>query len=143
MSSGGDIEPALNFATTYLAPRAPTNQYFLNDLEQTMALLIFEPDKLAPSLAHQLNPSIRKETATRVNEALLRSQSQRAKATLYDLVNHRAWAQQKAIELKKVTADEQIQLGFTPPQHGRAASPNDPTQGNLATDAMATDWETN
>src|SRR2546429_5534923 len=43
---GGDITPALTFATTQLAPRAPTKKEFLEDLERTMALLIFPPDNL-------------------------------------------------------------------------------------------------
>lgn len=119
----GDISPALTFATTHLAPRAPTNQYFLEDLEQTMALLIFEPGHLAPSLAHQLDPALRQDVAKRVNEALLESQSQRTRATLYDLVNHRAWAQQKALETKKDAIPDRIPLGFDT-VHSRSATEN-------------------
>ena len=81
-----------------------------------MALLIFEPGKLAPSLTSQLDPSLRQDVAKRVNEALLESQSQRTRATLYDLVNHRAWAQQKALELKKDSIPERIELGFDAPK---------------------------
>jgi len=49
--SGGDITPALTFATTRLAPRASVNSEFLGDLERTMALLVFPPDNLEPELA--------------------------------------------------------------------------------------------
>jgi hypothetical protein len=42
-SSTSDITPALNFASSQLAPRAATNNDFLKDLELTMSLLIFLP----------------------------------------------------------------------------------------------------
>jgi hypothetical protein len=48
---GGDIRPALKFATEQLGPRAPTNRKFLGDLEKTMALLMFPSDSLEPELA--------------------------------------------------------------------------------------------
>jgi len=119
----GDIAPALSFATTHLAPRAPTNPEFLEDLECTMALLIFPPDNLAPPLAALLHPSLRQEVAQRVNKALLNSVQERTKATLFDLVNHRSWAYQKALEAKK-EAPERLELGFDPAQNGHEESEN-------------------
>ncbi|KAK4691835.1 glucose-induced degradation protein 8, partial [Lecanoromycetidae sp. Uapishka_2] len=123
----GDITPALTFATTHLAPRAPTNPEFLEDLERTMALLIFPPDNLAPPLAALLQPSLRQEVAKRVNKALLESSQERTKATLFDLVNHRSWAYQKAVETKK-EVPERLELGFDPAQNGYEGSQNGTSQ---------------
>lgn len=119
----GDIAPALRYATTHLAPRAPTNPEFLEDLERTMALLIFPPHNLAPPLAALLQPSLRQEVAQRVNKALLKSCQERTKATLFDLVNHRSWAYQKALEAKK-EVPERLELGFDPAQNGNEGSQN-------------------
>ncbi|KAI9827215.1 MAG: hypothetical protein M1832_005353 [Thelocarpon impressellum] len=100
-SRDGDIAPALTFATTQLAPRAPTNPEFLEDLERTMALLIFPPDNLAPSLAALLDPSLRKTVADRVNEAILINQGARREAKIRNVVRLRVWGEQKAREQKK------------------------------------------
>ncbi|KAI9801784.1 MAG: hypothetical protein M1825_003156 [Sarcosagium campestre] len=98
---GGDIFPAIAFARAELAPRAPTNPKFLDDLESTMALLIFPSDDLAPSLAVLLEPSLRKRIANDVNEAILVSQGARRESKIRSLVRLRAWAEQKAREAKK------------------------------------------
>ena len=79
-----------------------------------MALLIFPPDNLAPPLAALLDPALRQEVAQQVNRALLLSQGERTKATLYDLVNHRSWSSQKAMEAKKDHLPECLELGFDP-----------------------------
>ena len=107
-----------------------------------MALLIFDPDKLAPPLAALLEPELRHEVGRRVNQALLASRGERTKATLYDLVNHRAWANQKAIEAKKEHLPDRIELGFEPAQDGQD-DPRDgsPQRSNGQGDAMATGWE--
>ncbi|KAI9045043.1 uncharacterized protein KD926_010366 [Aspergillus affinis] len=107
----GDISPALEFATSHLAPRAPTNPQFLEDLERTLALLIFPIENLTPSLAPLLHPDLRKEIATRVNEAILQSQGARKEARLRNLVKLRAWAEQKAREAKK-DLPEKLDLGL-------------------------------
>ena len=83
-----------------------------------MSLLIFPSDNLAPPLAALLNPTLRQEIAQRVNQALLASQGERTKATLYDLVNHRSWANQKAIEAKKDHFPVTIDLGLTATKDG-------------------------
>lgn len=93
-----DITPALEFASTHLAPRAPTNPEFLSDLERTMALLIFPADNLVAPLAGLLDPSLRQKIATKVNEAILRSQGLRSQARLRSLVRLRAWAEKRARE---------------------------------------------
>lgn len=106
-----DVTPALTFATTHLAPRAPTNPKFLEDLERTMALLIFPPDNLAPPLKALLDLNLRKDVAKRVNEALLLSHGERTKAKLFDLVHLRAWSEQKARDGKK-DLPERIDIGL-------------------------------
>lgn len=95
-TANGDITPALDFATTQLAPRAPTNPQFLEDLEKTLALLIFPPENLAPSLASLLDPELRKTVASRVSEIILKSQGARGEAKLYSLLRARAWAEREA-----------------------------------------------
>lgn len=103
-----------------------------------MALLIFPPDNLAPPLAALLDPSLRKDVATRVNEALLQSQGDRTRAKLYDLVRTRAWSEQKAREAKK-DLPERIDLGLDPPAHDdRETSQDEGTQGSGETEAMVT-----
>jgi hypothetical protein len=98
---GGDITPALTFATQQLAPRAPTNPEFLEDLERTMALLVFPPDNLEPQLAALLHPDLRRSVADSVNKAILRCQNQRRDAAIRTLVRLRAWTENTARDSKK------------------------------------------
>ncbi|KZF23285.1 hypothetical protein L228DRAFT_246037 [Xylona heveae TC161] len=116
VSSNPDITAALNFATSQLAPRAPTRPEFLEDLERTMALLIFPSDSLAPPLAALLDPSLRKAVANRVNEAILSSQGARREAKIRNLVRLRAWAESRARENKK-EIPELIPLGLDGPDN--------------------------
>jgi glucose-induced degradation protein 8 len=130
----GDIIPAINFATTYLAPRAPSSPAFLQDLEQTMALLIFPPESLTPPLAALLDPDLRKGVANRVNEAILSSQGERTRSQLLELIRTRFWAEQKCRDAKR-DIPEKISLGLEP------ATENDGTVdsvmvGNGDTEAM-------
>ncbi len=103
--NGGDISPALDFATKKLAPRAATNRDFLNDLEQTMALIIFPHDTLQPELAALLSSDLRRTTATKVNEAVLLRQNRRREAAIRQLVRMRAWAETSARSKKKDLPD--------------------------------------
>ncbi|PNS18817.1 Glucose-induced degradation protein 8 [Sphaceloma murrayae] len=96
--SAAAFTPALEFATAQLAPRAPTSPAFLQDLERTMALLIFPEEKLTPQLKALLDPSLRQAVAISVNEAILSSQGERREARIRNLVRLRAWAEQKARE---------------------------------------------
>lgn len=63
-----------------------------------MALLIFPPDNLSPTLAPLLDTQLRRDVAARVNEAILASQGLRRMARLRDLVRVRAWAEAKVRE---------------------------------------------
>ena len=115
-----DITPALNFASLNLAPIAPSNPKFLEELERTMALLIFPADDLTPPLAALLDLSLRKDVAKTVNEALLQSQGRSTRAKICDLVRLRTWSEQKAREAKK-DLPEKIELGLdtTKVQHDK------------------------
>ena len=129
----GDITPALTFATTHLAPRAPTSPEFLKDLEQTMALLIFPPDGLAPPLARLLDPGLRAEVAQRVNEALLRAGGERTRSRLCDLIRTRFWAERMNRDEKR-DLPERIDLGLDVGKEGEDSV----MQGNGEAEAMKT-----
>ena len=64
-----------------------------------MALLIFAKDPNAPPMiAELLDTELRRKVATRVNEALLRSQGCRSQDKLRSLVQFRAWTERIARE---------------------------------------------
>ena len=132
-----DIEPALTFATTKLAPRAPSNPKFLEDLERTMALLIFPADNLAPPLAALLDPGLRKDVAKKVNEALLHSQGKPTEAKICDLVRLRVWSEQKAREAKK-DLPETIELGLDPTKVSHDKVQDSGARDNGEPEAMVT-----
>lgn len=125
----GDITPALTFATTHLAPRAPTSQQFLHDLECTMALLIFPSDNLDPPLAALLDPQLRKDVAQRVNEAILFAQGERTRSKLLELVRTRFFVEKKARESKKDLPDR-IDLGLDPEHDDREMKEDSVMHGN-------------
>ncbi|ORY16715.1 CTLH/CRA C-terminal to lish motif domain-domain-containing protein [Clohesyomyces aquaticus] len=92
-----DITPALNFASSQLAPRAASNPDFLDALEKTMSLLLYLPTtSLKPELAELIKPSLRQDVASRVNQAILASLGARGEAQLRNLVRLRQWAEDKA-----------------------------------------------
>lgn len=111
-ATGGDISPALKFATEQLGPRAPTNPKFLEELEKTMALLLFPPETLEPQLAALLNPELRRDAADSVNRAILERQSTRREAAIRQLVKMRAWAESAARE-RGVSLPERLDVGLT------------------------------
>lgn len=112
----------MNFAERELAPRAPTSPQFMDDLEKTMTLLMFNPKDLPPSLSTLLEPRLRKDVAQRVNEALLKEQGERTKAKLHDIVRLRVWSETKAREAKK-DLPERLSLGLEGIQNGRGKEP--------------------
>ncbi|KAK3319234.1 CTLH/CRA C-terminal to lish motif domain-containing protein [Apodospora peruviana] len=123
--NGGDINPALEFATKKLAPRAAMNTDFLKDLEKTMALLIFPHESLQPELAALLHSDLRRKTATQVNEAVLLRQTKRREAAIRHLVKMRAWAESSA-RTKKKDLPDRIELGL----HGDDNDRRDGTHEN-------------
>jgi glucose-induced degradation protein 8 len=125
------ISTALEFATTHLAPRAPTNSSFLADLERTMALLIFPPENLSPQLAELVDPKLRCVVANRVNEAILDSQGATREARIRKLVRARAWSEKMAREGgagtgsgRKIDLPDRLELGLDelPGVEGAASS---------------------
>ncbi|KAJ5179872.1 CTLH domain-containing protein [Penicillium capsulatum] len=132
----GDISPALEFATSQLAPRAPTNPQFLEDLERTLALLIFPSDNLSPALASLLDPSLRKDIAMRVNEAILQNQGACQEARLRNLVKLRAFAEKKARSAKKDIPDK-LELCLTNDTHDNSSSNNGSTRNGNSDSVLA------
>jgi hypothetical protein len=120
-SGGGDITPALEFARNELGPRAPTNPVFLEDLEKTMALLLFSPDELDPHLAALLDPALRREAAATVNQAILDKVLRRREAAIHHLIKMRAWAETRARE-KGVSLPDRLGLGLQRDQGDRHSS---------------------
>ena len=98
--------PAIEFAQTYLAPRAPTHPSFLRDLEMTMALLIYPPENLTKELSALLEPNLRESVAANVNEAILAGHGHRSSTRLRSLVKLRAWAEDQA------RSDENVRAGL-------------------------------
>ncbi|KAI9683556.1 MAG: hypothetical protein M1829_004859 [Trizodia sp. TS-e1964] len=108
-----DITSALNFATAHLAPKAPLNPEFLEDLEKTLALLIFPADSLTAPLAELLDPALRKSVAIQVNEAILSYEGARKEARLRMLIQLRAWSETHAREGKRsIPANLELGLGL-------------------------------
>jgi hypothetical protein len=103
-SATSDITPALNFASSQLAPRAATNTDFLKDLELTMSLLIFlpaTPGTLQKELNELLDPSLRRNVASKVNEAILTSMGAHGESRMRSLVRLRQWSETKARAAQK------------------------------------------
>lgn len=135
-SSSADISPALKFATTQLAPRASTSKEFLNDLERTMALLVFSTDSLTPQNADLLKPSLRMEVADRVNQAILRKQGSSVEAQIKEWVRARAWSEKEARKARK-DIPSVIKLGLDGEvDDGAEGSDNDEAMNGNGDDAM-------
>lgn len=92
----------------------------MEDLERTMALLVFPQDSLEPPLAALLRPELRRTVADRVNKAILNSQNARRDAAIRNLVRLRAWAEDTARQTKKDLPNH-LELGLDGEE--RAGSP--------------------
>jgi len=88
----GMIAEALQFAQEELAPHGEENIQFLEELEKTMALLVFEDYSKSP-LASLLDNSQRQKTASELNAAILTSQAQEKDPKLPTLLKMLKWAQ--------------------------------------------------
>ncbi len=91
----------------------------MEDLERTMALLVFPSDSLEPPLAALLQPGLRQAVADRVNKAILACQNQRRDAAIRSLVRLRAWAESTAREAKR-DLPATIELGLDGDQRDEA-----------------------
>lgn len=88
---------ALEFAQEELAPHAEQNPELLDDLEQTMTLLLF--DSNAPqSVAGLLDTNQRQKTASELNAAILASECQVQDPKLPNLFKLLIWAQNQLDE---------------------------------------------
>lgn len=132
-AAGGDISPALKFATEQLGPRAPTNPSFLEDLERTMALLLFPADSLEPQIAALLKPDLRREAADNVNKAILARHSKRREAAIRSLIRTRAWAENKARD-KDVSLPQRLNIGL----HGEESEASQALESENGHEPMVT-----
>ncbi|KAK5059817.1 hypothetical protein LTR84_009700 [Exophiala bonariae] len=124
------VGEAIEFAQNNLAPYAPLDAQFKNDLERAMALLIVPKESWNQAsssrstgsatsqvqndfgaLAELVDPSLRRKVAKDVNEAILQSQDERREANIRYLVRARAWAEQLARD-KKIDLPENMSLGL-------------------------------
>lgn len=89
-----------------------------------MSLLIFLPNDgpLQPQLAELLEPTLRRQVASRVNEAIMTSMGSRGEARIRGLVRLRSWAEARARDAGK-DIPTSLPLGL---QDGGVA----PTQAN-------------
>ncbi|KIV93383.1 hypothetical protein, variant [Exophiala mesophila] len=135
------VGEAIEFAQNNLAPYAPLDSQFKNDLERAMALLIVPRESWMHAsssgstttasqvqsdfgaLAELVDPSLRRKVAKDVNEAILQSQDQRREANIRYLVRARAWAEQLARE-KKLDLPETLVLGLDGDEPPSQASHN-------------------
>lgn len=93
----GQLAEALHFAQEFLAPRGEDHPELLEELERTVALLVFEDVKASP-LADLMDVSQRQKTASELNAAILASQSQEAEPKLPNLLKLLVWAQKQLDE---------------------------------------------
>ncbi|KAI8616883.1 CTLH/CRA C-terminal to lish motif domain-containing protein [Chytriomyces sp. MP71] len=93
----GKILEALDFAQEELATRGEENPEFLEELEQTMSLLAFDPSQPSP-VAGLLDFSQRLKIAGELNAAILKSQSQERNPKLPALLKMLVWSQNQLEE---------------------------------------------
>lgn len=142
------VGEAIEFAQSNLAPYAPLDSQFKNDLERAMALLIVPKESWTHAtsssasnptasqvqtdfgaLAELVDPSLRRKVAKDVNEAILQSQDQPREPNIRHLVRARVWAEQLARE-KKLDLPEDLVLGLDGDEAPSKASQNGHNGGN-------------
>ncbi|KAI0193831.1 ran binding protein in the microtubule-organising centre [Astrocystis sublimbata] len=112
-STERDITAALQFAQTKLGPQAVTRPEFLEALENTMSLLVFpKDDSLDPSISALLEPSLRREVADQVNQAILDHQNQRKQTAIQQLAQMRVWSEEATRKETKKDLPRIIELGL-------------------------------
>ena len=112
------VDEALQFAQQELAPACGDVAELLQDLEETMALLVFKDAPGDPeNVATLLEPAQREKTADALNAALLGSQSRPPEARMIVLLKLLNWAQEQLqthdIPFTRLEVGEL--LGTTPP----------------------------
>ncbi|KDD74796.1 hypothetical protein H632_c1067p0 [Helicosporidium sp. ATCC 50920] len=94
----GDPAAALAFAQEFVAPLAADDPRLLEDLEQTVALLLFQQPADSP-MAALLSEGQRRRTAGELNAAVLRAQSRAPEASLLRLLQLLLWLQARVQRL--------------------------------------------
>ena len=107
----------------------------MEDLEETLSLLIFSQDNLSPSLKGLLDPELRKTVATDVNKAILSKQGTAREARLRHLVRLRAWSEKKAREAKK-NIPEKLDIGLDRDSSNRNDNTTSQAQDNSTDDVV-------
>ena len=102
-----------------------------------MALLVFDESKLSAPLAAILDPQLRVNIATKVNEAILRAYGESPGARLVELLKTRLWAENEARRLNK-PLPEKIDIGLDPPEGAKPAGDGN-TQALRGEDAQMAD----
>ncbi|CAM8912043.1 hypothetical protein QQ045_033191 [Rhodiola kirilowii] len=92
-----DYDKALEFAQEELAPRGQENPSFLEELERTVALLVFDDTLISP-VQELMDPAHRNKTASEVNAAILTSQNHEKDPKLPALLKMLIWAQSQLDE---------------------------------------------
>lgn len=111
--SDTDIEPALKFAREQLAPIAPKDPSYIEDLQNAMAIMLYSPDKLdkmPADVQSLLKPDLRENIARRANEAILKQQGYPMQPKLQGLVKLRAWAERRTKETTKGFLPKELAL---------------------------------
>lgn len=93
----GKIEEALQFAQDELANQGEESPEFLEELEETIALLAFNGLKDCP-VNHLLEPIQKEKLATELNAAILSSQNHDRQPKLLLLLKVMLWSQQQLSE---------------------------------------------
>ena len=110
--SGSDYKPIIKFAQDQLAPRASTKRDFLNQLEETMVMLFFAPEKMPAAQRRLLSAGLRREVAEKVNKAILYHHCKRREAAIRHLLKMRAWAEKNAREMDPESMPAVLDLGL-------------------------------
>ena len=90
----GKMEEALQFAEEELAHRVENNHQLLQELEESMTLLMFESPEASP-MARLMKLGHREKTASELNAAILHSESQAGAAKLPSLIKLMLWCQNR------------------------------------------------
>ena len=102
----GDIDKVLEFAQSELSARGEENPEFLEELEQSLALLAFEDPSTSP-YSDLLKSSQRLKLVSELNSALLASQDRETTSRLSLLMKLVLWTQEqlqkKGLSFPKLT----------------------------------------
>lgn len=87
-----NVEEALVFAQTELAPQGEDHPEVLSELERTMSLFAFSDPEGSP-FGYLLKPSQKHKVAGELNSAILESQNQQTTTNLHTLLKILLWSQ--------------------------------------------------